>query len=132
MPVPGYPTATHYSPNFSRRELDCRCGCTTPQGVAMNLAELARSLEAMRGKAGAPLGISSGYRCPQHNRRVGGVEGSQHTQGIAADVTSKTLSPARLKRAAEAVPAFADGGIGTYKTWVHVDTRKGGPARWQG
>lgn len=131
MPVPGFPTATHYSPNFSRRELDCRCGCTTPQGVAMNLAELARSLEDMRRQTG-PLNVTSGYRCPEHNRRVHGAEASQHLQGIAADVMSRTLTPTTLKRAAEKVPAFADGGIGTYKTWIHVDIRRGGPARWVG
>lgn len=131
MPLPGYPTATHYSPHFSRRELECKCGCMTPQGVVHNLAALAEHLEDLRARVGTPLIIFSGYRCPQHNAAVGGASMSQHVQGLAADVASKTVTPARVRKAAEAVPQFRAGGIGTYRTWIHVDIRRNGPARWR-
>jgi uncharacterized protein YcbK (DUF882 family) len=131
MPIQGYPTATHYAPAFSRRELDCRCGCPTPQGVQHNLAALAEHLQALRALAGGPLTVHSGYRCPGHNEAVGGAEFSQHVQGLAADVSSRAVTPAKLAQLAGKVPTFAAGGIGTYKTWVHVDIRRNGPARWK-
>lgn len=127
-----YPTATHYSEHFSRRELDCRCGCTTPAGIEMNLTALAGHLETLRDLVAVPLTVLSGYRCPRHNEAVGGASLSQHVHGLAADISSRTLSPARLRSQAERVPQFRMGGIGTYRTWLHVDIRRNGPARWQG
>jgi uncharacterized protein YcbK (DUF882 family) len=122
--------ATHYTKNFSRRELACKCGCKiVPTGIAANLAQLAQALQQLRDLAGVPLIVTSGHRCPQHNAAVGGAKGSQHMQGIAADIWSKHLTPVELKALAEKIPAFANGGIGLYSRWVHVDTRKG-PARW--
>jgi hypothetical protein len=35
-------------------------------------------------------------------------------------------------RFADGIPAFHRGGIGTYKTFTHVDHRPDGPARWNG
>lgn len=131
MPVQGYPTETHYSPNFSRRELDCRCGCVTPQGIIHNLADLAEHLEALRAILAAPLTINSGYRCPEHNKRIDGAPMSQHCQGIAADVSSRQATPSQIKRAALKVPRFMAGGIGTYRNWIHVDIRSQ-QARWDG
>jgi len=129
MPLTGYPNASHYSPNFRRVELDCRCGCTTPQGVQHNLFVLAGQLELLRNLTG-PLTVNSGYRCPRHNAAVGGEKLSQHLHGLAADITSSTRSMPFIKSCAEELPRFAAGGIGIYKTWVHVDLRANGPARW--
>lgn len=122
---------TMLTPNFSLRELSCRCGCTTPEGVTQNLRELARHLEALRAILGRPVTILSGYRCPEHNRKVDGAPMSQHTMGLAADVMVKGMTPGQIKRAAERVPRFNAGGIGLYRTWVHVDIR-GTHARWNG
>ena len=43
-------------------------------------------LEPLRQHFGEPVIISSGYRCPTLNIRVGGVYASQHTLGEAADI----------------------------------------------
>ena len=43
-------------------------------------------LEPLREFAGQPVVISSGYRCPQLNLKVGGVYSSQHTLGEACDI----------------------------------------------
>ena len=118
-----------YTPNFSKRELACKCGCKTPRGVELNLAKLARALEELRTLAGGPLTITSGYRCPAHNERIGGAKFSQHTLGLAADIMSKRLMPKELAELAERVPAFVNGGVGTYSRWIHVDVRDG-RARW--
>lgn len=119
----------NYTPNFSQRELACKCGCRTPVGVAKNLIILAKALEELRTLAGGPLIITSGYRCPAHNERVGGVRGSQHVFGIAADIVSKKHTPKELAELAEKVPAFVNGGVGVYSRWIHVDVRNG-RARW--
>ena len=46
-----------------------------------------RCLEPLRQALCLPILISSGYRCPQLNTLVGGVENSQHMRGEAADIT---------------------------------------------
>ena len=46
-----------------------------------------RCLEPTRQHFGLPIQVTSGYRCPQVNRLVGGAETSQHMKGEAADIT---------------------------------------------
>lgn len=43
-------------------------------------------LEPLRQHFGVPVAISSGYRCPQLNKAVGGTKSSQHLTGEAADI----------------------------------------------
>lgn len=43
-------------------------------------------LDPIRRIYGKPIIVSSGYRCPELNQAVGGVEESQHTKGEAADL----------------------------------------------
>lgn len=46
-------------------------------------------LDPVRDKFGIPVTITSGYRRPQVNRLVGGVDNSQHMSGCAADFRIK-------------------------------------------
>ena len=126
-----YPTPTNYSEHFTRRELDCHCGCDAPPGVEANLARLAASLEVLRAAIGTPLHVNSGYRCPAYNKRIGGAKQSQHMEGKAADLSGRKALPKAIHDAAENVPAFLHGGIGLYPTFCHVDIRPG-TARWHG
>ena len=43
-------------------------------------------LDDIREQYGLPLYITSGYRCPELNRKVDGKEKSQHLTGQAADI----------------------------------------------
>ena len=43
-------------------------------------------LDKIREDYGLPLYISSGYRCDELNKKVGGVKTSQHMKGQAADI----------------------------------------------
>lgn len=50
-------------------------------------------LDPLREAWGAPIIVTSGYRCPRLNAAVGGARRSQHTLGQAADI--RTLSDTR-------------------------------------
>lgn len=50
-------------------------------------------LDPIRGLVDTPIIITSGYRCPQVNRLVGGVDNSQHMSGCAADFHVKGFTP---------------------------------------
>ena len=53
----------------------------------INLVYLAAFvLEPLRVAMGRPINISSGFRCEQLNKAVGGVYNSQHLKGQAADI----------------------------------------------
>lgn len=71
----------HLSDNFVAGEFACHhCG------QAYIKRELVRGLEELRKRLNMPLHIISGYRCPAHNRSVGGASNSMHVQGQAADI----------------------------------------------
>lgn len=69
------------SDHFNLREFQCPC-CHT---VRIH-PRLVRMLEGLREKWGFPIVLTSGYRCVSHNREVGGVTGSLHILGQAADI----------------------------------------------
>lgn len=126
-----YPNATNYSENFSRKELDCHCGCKTPGAVEINLIQLAKNLELLRVQVGGPVSVNDAYRCPSENARVGGAKASQHMEGKAADLDTGKYNNAQFAALTAKVPAFNKGGIGMYPSqhFVHVDFR-GYVARW--
>ena len=60
---------------------------TMPDGLmnnAINLCEYV--LQPTRDHTG-PIGINSGYRCPELNQAVSGASSSQHMRGEAADIS---------------------------------------------
>lgn len=58
------------------------------QGKSTSLFELVRVLNFIRSRAMVPIIINSGYRGVVHNKRVGGVQNSQHLLMQAADIRS--------------------------------------------
>ncbi|MCQ2294677.1 MAG: D-Ala-D-Ala carboxypeptidase family metallohydrolase [Bacteroidales bacterium] len=62
----------------------------TPSAEVMrNLAKLTDLLlDPARELWGKPLVVTSGYRCAKLNELVGGVAGSQHLRGCAADIVT--------------------------------------------
>lgn len=111
------------SKNFNQREFACRhCGMVHVEPV------LITKLQALRNAIGKPINVTSGYRCPIHNKNVGGATQSRHMQGQAADLIINGMTPAEVAQAAIKVGL---GGIGVYKSgFTHVDI---GPSRrWNG
>ena len=76
------PELTH-----SLRAQACGIDNTPPASAVPLMVELIdRVLDPIRERWQSPIYITSGYRCPALNRKVGGVEGSYHTRGMAADI----------------------------------------------
>lgn len=120
------------TPNFKLSEFASKCGRPTPESVMPNLRMLAQNLQVLRTEIGRPIRINSGYRSPEHNRRIGGAAESQHVLGRAADITVDGMTPTQVFRKIEeliAVGRMREGGLGLYPTWVHYDVR-GTRARW--
>ena len=115
------------SRNFMLSEFTCPC-CGAGQ---MNY-HLIAGLQFLRDRLGVALHINSGFRCPAHNKAVGGVVNSNHLKGLAADVACPAgYTPDQLAEEAENIPEFANGGIGIYPEhgFVHLDV--GRRSRWR-
>lgn len=101
----------------------CQCGgkyCSgQPFGVEVNLVELYGLQCSVFGEE---LTISSGFRCPEHNKAVGGVSGSRHMLGRAADVYGDKVSSTRIlanaKQNSDVRYAYINSGRA-----VHEDTK---------
>ena len=85
------------------------------------LAAVQSSLSAIHGAA-LPLPLPSGYRTPEHNAHLeGAARNSMHLYGYAAALQVPGYSP---KAIALAASFFAEGGIGLYDGFTHLDVWK--------
>ena len=115
--------AVQLSENFKSTEFDCHgSGCCSSTEVD---EELVKYLQKIRDYFGKPITVTSGYRCPTHNKNIGGATGSRHSKGQAADIVVSGVAPAEVAKYAESIGIL---GIGLYETnsdghFVHVDTR---------
>ena len=112
VPVTSWPW-----PNFTPEELACRgTGKLVVDPRAMDM------LQSLRNRLGKPMIITSAYRSPEHNARVGGAARSRHLQGIAFDVRMDNHDPEAFIAQARAVGFH---GIGSYprQGFVHIDAR---------
>ena len=65
---------------------------TPPRAAQRMLTILVEQLlDPIRRRYGAPIIVTSGYRCPALNTAVGGVTNSHHIIGCAADITTGTI-----------------------------------------
>lgn len=118
--------ADKLSSHFARDEFACKCGC----GFDTVDAGTLEILESVREHFQSPVTVTSGCRCPDYNRQVGGASQSQHKLGRAADIQVKGVDPVNVHD--WIVETFPSVSVGRYSTFTHVDTRTDGPARWEG
>lgn len=78
--------------HFKQSEFTCKCGC----GLNRIDLRLVKILDEIREHYNKPIIITSGCRCSKHNRNVGGVQGSRHVLGKAADFYVQGISSAEL------------------------------------
>ena len=124
------------SPHFSRVEFRCKgqdcCGnCAPISGKLIYALECLRASinEAFPDKEHT-IKIQSGFRCLTYNRQINSKDTSQHVNGLAADIVVDGVSPLQVAYLAKRTRHFTCGGIGVYPTFVHLDVRPDGPARW--
>lgn len=109
---------------FDRDEFSCKCSC----GFATVDVELLEVLTDVREFFDAPIVITSGCRCYEHNISVGGSKNSKHVQGIASDFYVKGIHEDTVADYLE-TKYNNKYGIGRYDGRTHIDTRST-PARW--
>lgn len=101
---------------FTPDEFRCKCGC----GAGDMKEKLIRNADTIREHFGAPVIVSSGRRCKNHNARVGGVSNSRHLAGKAMDFCVKGKSSAVVLAYVQKLPgiryAYAIDG-----SYVHMD-----------
>lgn len=113
------------TPNFSRSEFACQCGCGND-----NISPLLVDMLQMVRDAVGPIAITSGVRCETHNAMIGGVKTSAHVPadlgdgegdvGHGIDASVKSSSKRFKIIDAARVAGFRRIGIG--KDFVHLDT----------
>jgi len=125
------------SPHLTWDELACHDAQKTPYPMewrATRAVDLAALFERIRTACGdVPLRVLSGYRTPQHNRRIAGAPDSQHLHGRALDVAvPPELTFAQFYERIRTL--HRTGGIGRYEHagFVHVDVRPGRLVAWNG
>ena len=91
--------------------------------------ELVNILQKIRTYFNKSVIINSAYRTSAYNKKVGGVSNSQHTLGTAADIVVSNINPKDVAIYIESIMPNT-GGIGLYKDFVHIDTRKT-RSRWE-
>ena len=122
-----------FPPNFRKSEFSCKCGQCDGFPYPDRIRHLAWVLQKIRQAAGCPLKITSGYRCEDHNRAVGGAPRSKHVQCWAADIKPVGKPVDHLFDAIQSLRNAGEipqGGLGKYAAWAHYDIRPGGPADW--
>lgn len=88
-------------------------------------------LNPARRKLGKAIHVTSGYRCPALNKKVGGVSNSQHLTGMAADLVAGSGSAQDMNRLFEILIS-----LGNYdqliwehpknSKWIHVSFNPAG------
>ena len=114
------------SKNFTVKEFACSDGTDTVF-ISLTLVNL---LQKIRDHFGKAVIINSAYRTEAHNKSIGGATYSQHKYGLAADIHINGVTPKEIASYVETLMP-SSGGIGIYKSFVHVDVRQV-KSRWNG
>ncbi|WP_085674870.1 MULTISPECIES: D-Ala-D-Ala carboxypeptidase family metallohydrolase [unclassified Pseudomonas] len=124
------------TPHFTLKELtasqtaarDGLDNTPSPEVVA-NLRLLCQALEQVRALFASPVIISSGYRSPAVNARVGGVRNSQHISGLAADFMVLGVNNREVVRRVSESDVPFDQLILEFDSWVHLSVSAAAPRR---
>ena len=124
---------TQLSPHFNAREFRCQCGQPHETLIA---SELIDKLEALYTALNcSKIIVTSGYRCPEHDKAVGGTSSGQHTKGTAADVCcygqdGQPISSKTICCKAQDLGFTGIANITSSYQYTHLDVRTSG--KWYG
>lgn len=101
---------------------------TPSEAIVEELRATALMMERVREILGAPIVISSGYRCLELNRLLGSKDTSAHVAGRAVDFTcpdfGTPLEVAKRLATRQALLGF-DQLIHEFRRWVHIGRAAG-------
>lgn len=104
-----------------------KCKCCGVNKIEDKVVTICNDIE----KSVGTITVTSGYRCKNHNAKVGGKENSQHLQGNAADITCADV-PKLVQACKKLWSDKKIGGLGIYnaRNFCHVDI--GSHRSWEG
>lgn len=111
---------------FTTKELECKCGCGFGRSWNDFDSRLIDTLDTIRAISGKPVFITSGARCPAHNKAVGGSKNSAHLpdpvhgQCHAADI--QVLSSRQRRELVDIALDIDVQRMGIARDFLHVDT----------
>lgn len=124
--------------NISRKELACKCKCGDDSMDFETITVLQGACDYFAFKYNLPkvtLVIHSAYRCLKYNRKPaseggpGSNDRSQHPRARAIDFHIVEVPLAEVYDYLDTM--YHDKyGLGKYDSFIHIDTRTNGPARW--
>ena len=111
--------------NFSVSEFSCHCGC----GYNVVDQRVIYMAQVIRDAIGVPVHVNSGCRCEKRNAAAGGVKGSFHTKGLAADLScsagaKKLFAVIADLKARGKLPDMEYAILYVQKDFVHIDCGK--------
>lgn len=127
-----YNTNLRLSSNFVTSEFRCKCGKAHSTLIS---TELVNGLQRLVDVLGASKAIiTSGYRCSNHDKAVGGSGYGMHTRGLAADVifydkSGKPISSKLVSCKAQDLGFSGIANIDRTYTYTHLDV---GERKWYG
>lgn len=118
--------------HFKVSEFTCKCGCKT-NNIDQRVINMA---ETIRKALGVPVIVKSGCRCEQNNARQGGVKGSFHIYGKAADLACslgavKMYETVRKLKADGKLPDLQYCILYKRKNIIHIDCGKKRHSFWE-
>ena len=124
---------TQLSAHFNVQEFKCKCGQSHDILIS---DELIQKLEELYIALGcSKIIVTSGYRCPEHDKAVGGTSSGQHTKGTAADVCcygqdGQPISSKTVCCKAQDLGFTGIANITSSYQYTHLDVRTSG--KWYG
>jgi uncharacterized protein YcbK (DUF882 family) len=114
------------SENFSSREFSCKCvnSDCVDQKISKDLID---RLQKLRTELGAPLRITSAFRCTKHQAALRG-SGIKTATGTSTHELGEAVDVQRIDRTTTGLEPLAAKhfeSIGISKNFLHLDTRKG-------
>lgn len=125
--------STQLSPHFNVQEFRCKCGGTHDILISSELIDKLEQLYTALNCS--KIIVTSGYRCPTHDKNVGGTSTGQHTKGTAADICcygqdGKPISSKLVCCKAQDIGFTGIANIDSSYQYTHVDVRTSG--KWYG
>lgn len=128
-----YSDSTQITPHFNAKEFRCKCGKEHAFSISNELVDKLEKLYAALNCS--KIIVTSGYRCPTHDKNVGGSGTGQHTLGNAADICcygqdGQPISSKIVCQKAQDIGFTGIANITAAYIYTHVDVRPNG--KWYG